>query len=66
MKKFEKFSLTPKQNNNTFGKGKPEWAGKPDFENTCSYDADGEWVAPWEDYEGGRKAYNDDMIDTTV
>ena len=61
MKKFKEFKLNDKQAFNTIGKGKPAWAGKPDKDNTGSYDVEGEWTAPWEGYEGGRRAYNEDM-----
>ncbi len=66
MKQFKNFELTTNQINNSIGKGKPAFAGKPDFENTGSYDADGEWIAPWEGLEGGRKAYGDAQVDPTV
>lgn len=68
MKKFQDFAL---QNaTNIIGRGKPAWAGKPDKSTWESYtviDEDGEeeleYIAPWEDYEGGRKQYMTDMAE---
>jgi len=62
MKNFEKFTLAGTEK--VIGGTKPAWAGKPDksdWETVTVIGEDGEeeieYIAPWEDYEGGRKQY---------
>ncbi len=67
MKNFQEFKLN-NTNHIVGGKGKPEWAGKPDMTDwatTTVIDEDGEeeleHIAPWEDLEGGRRQYMLDL-----
>ena len=66
MNKFQEFTLNNAPS--IIGGKKPAWAGKPDkstWESSTVIDEDGEeeleYIAPWKDYEGGRKQYMLDM-----
>ncbi len=69
IKQFENFTLTNDQKIQVVGGGKPSWAGKPDKTDWATEtvideetgEEELEYIAPWADYEGGRKQYNLDM-----
>ena len=65
---FKQFQINTGKLDKVLGGTKPMWAGKPDKTNWATetvLDENGEeeieYIAPWEDYEGGRKQYMLDL-----